>query len=132
MSREDAADRAADEDLPETLDYEAWRDALTEGLLLGQRCQECGAVSATPRQVCLDCGARSVEPVALPTTGVVHSETFIEVTPNGFDDDGYRAGIVDLGEARVFARLGGEAAIGDEVSFEGPFEGGDGPVPLFD
>jgi hypothetical protein len=127
-------DDATDTDeggLPERLDYDARLAALADGVLLGQRCRECGAVSATPRRVCMECHAEDPETVELPTDGVVHSETSIEVTPEGFDD-GYRVGIVDLGEARVLARLGGDAGIGTEVSLSGVVSDAAGSAPVFE
>ena len=120
------------DDLPDRLDYETWRTYLIDEVLLGQQCQDCGFVSTTPRRVCVECHAEEPETVELPTTGVVHSDTSIEVTPEGFDDSGYRVGIVHLGDARVTARLDDGAAIGDEVSLSGVLTEMAEPVPVFE
>lgn len=131
MNGDDTSEPENSAPLPESLDYDAWASALRDGRLLGQHCPDCGATSATPRRVCHECQARRLETVALPTEGVVHSETAIEVTPAGFDDEGYRVGIVDLDEAWVFARLAGGSEIGEAVSLAGAFTEGDGPIPVF-
>lgn len=119
------------EERADTIEYEDWREALEDGVLLGQECPECGHTSATPRRACLECGA-TPETVELPTEGVVHSETSIEVTPEEFDDAGYRVGIVDLGAARILGRLGGDVAIGDDVALAGVVDEGGDPAPRFD
>jgi uncharacterized OB-fold protein len=121
-----------DASLPARLDYDAWRQYLNDEVLLGQRCPECDHVSARPRSVCLECNAADLETIELPTDGVVHSETSIEVTPDGFDESGYRVGIVDLGEAKLLARLEGEPAIGDDVSLVGVLTESDDPAPIFE
>lgn len=117
--------------LPASLDFDTWRQYLNDEMLLGQRCQACDNVSARSRSVCLECHGTDLATVELPTEGVVHSETSIEVTPEGFDEAGYRVGIVDLGEAKLLARLEGEPAIGDEVSFVGVLTELNDPAPIF-
>lgn len=57
---------------------------------------------------------------------MVHSETSIKATPEGFDDAGFRVGTVDLGEDRVTARIDG-----DEVSLSGGLTEMAEPAPIF-
>lgn len=115
------------------LGYEEWATALEAGELLGQRCLECGHETAAPKAACGRCGARALETISLPTAGTVRAETTVAVAPEGFDGP-YRVAVVDLGEARVLARLadGRDAEIGDRVAFEGAVSSPDGePAPLF-
>ncbi len=113
------------------LTHDEWAKAVRDGDLLGQQCDECGAVIGSPKAACVECGARALETVSLPTTGTVYTETTIGVAPSEFDGP-YRVAVVDLGEARVLARLEGDAAIGDAVELAGVVETDDGdPAPLF-
>ncbi|MCU4741475.1 Zn-ribbon domain-containing OB-fold protein [Natronoglomus mannanivorans] len=113
------------------LSYDEWASALEDGELLGQRCADCGHETAAPKAACGRCGSRGLETVSLPTEGVVYSETTIAVAPAGFDGGSYRVAVIDLGEARVLARLEGDAGIGDSVEFVGSLEGREEPAPLF-
>jgi hypothetical protein len=115
----------------ERLNHTRWAEALADGVLLGMECDDCGHVGGVPKSVCPDCKSRDISATELPRTGTVYSETTIEVTPAGLDDE-YQVAIVDLGATRVLARVGGGAAIGDEVEFAGSVEYDDMPAPLFD
>lgn len=119
-----------DERASELLTHAEWAAALADGELLGQRCSNCNHETAAPKAACARCGSRTLETVSLPTEGVVYSETTVAVAPVGFDG-GYRVAVIDLGEARVLARLEGDAGIGDPVEFVGPLEDGEEPAPLF-
>ncbi|WP_255194316.1 Zn-ribbon domain-containing OB-fold protein [Natronobeatus ordinarius] len=114
----------------ELLTHQTWADALRDGELLGQRCPECGHETAAPKAACGRCGSRALETVALPTAGTVYTETTMSVVPRGFEGP-YQVGVVDLGEARVLARLEGEVAIGDRVELEGALEVDGEVAPLF-
>ncbi|WP_254545220.1 Zn-ribbon domain-containing OB-fold protein [Halomarina pelagica] len=114
-----------------SLAYDEWAAALREGDLLGVECADCGATYGTPFSVCNECGGRDLEAVDLPEEGEVYSETTITVPPVGFEGP-YRVGIVQVGPARVTARVEGEAGIGDRVVFDGAMEADDGhPAPVF-
>ncbi|WP_254809899.1 Zn-ribbon domain-containing OB-fold protein [Natronosalvus amylolyticus] len=128
MSETDSSE--ATESLPEQLNHRTWTQALREGRLLGQRCRDCGAETATPSGACNTCGSRERETIELPTTGTLYTETTVAVAPQGFDG-GYRVGIVDLGSTRVMARLEGDSDIGDSVELAGVLEV-DSPVPVFE
>lgn len=114
------------------LDYAAWGAALREGRLLGLACG-CGHTNGTPTAACPHCGSRDLERVELPTQGTVHTETTIQVPPEGFEEQGYQVGLVVLGDATVMGRFAGETvAIGDEVRLAGIFDEDDGyPAPCF-
>lgn len=116
----------------ERLTHARWTEALRDGRLLGQRCSECGNETATPAAACPACGARGLETIDLPTSGIVHTATTIEVSPTEFDA-GYRVAVIDLetdGGARVTARLEGEASIGDRVELTDVLEVRE-TVPVF-
>jgi uncharacterized OB-fold protein len=108
----------------------AWRRALREGILLGQRCPSCDHVTGAPKAACARCGERELAVEALPTTGEVYTETTISVAPEGFDGP-YRVGVVQLDDARVLGRIPDDAAIGDAVSLAGVVEADDRVAPRF-
>jgi uncharacterized OB-fold protein len=122
------------EELPAALSYHDWAAAVREGRLLGQSCEDCGHIGGVPSGACQECGSRSLSTVELPTTGTVYSETTINVPPAGFEERGYQVAVVDLGDARVMARLEGDHAdIGDEVALSGHIDTDeDHPAPTFE
>ncbi|WP_135821093.1 Zn-ribbon domain-containing OB-fold protein [Halostella litorea] len=107
-----------------------WRDALDDGLLLGQECRDCGHVTGAPKAACARCGSRALDTVRLPEEGTVYSVTRIEVAPEGFDAP-YHVAMVALDDGRVTARLDGEADIGETVTFTGAASTPEGPAPRF-
>lgn len=113
------------------LTAKAWRRALRDGLILGQRCPDCGHVTAAPKAACARCGARDLGVESLPVSGEVYTQTTIAVAPEGFEGP-YRVGVVDLGDARVLGRLPGSAEIGDAVSLAGVVEADDRVAPRFE
>lgn len=125
---------SAQAELPEDLTYADWEEAVADGRLLGQECGECGHVEGVPKGACAQCGARALETVELPTTGEVYSETTINVPPIQFDDDPYQVAIVQVGDARLLARLDDDGVeIGEEVELSGYIDADDGhPAPTFE
>jgi uncharacterized OB-fold protein len=113
-----------------TLTHEAWADALGEGDLLGVTCTDCGATYGTPFVVCNDCGSRELETTELPTEGEVYTETTVQVAPTGFESP-YQVGMVQVGSARVTARLTGDVAIGDRVVLDGLVDAASEAAPVF-
>ncbi|WP_255149539.1 Zn-ribbon domain-containing OB-fold protein [Halorarius halobius] len=122
------------QELPETLRYNDWAQAVTEGRLLGQECADCGNVEGTPKGACSACGSRALDTVELPTTGEVYTETTIQVPPVQFETRGYQVVVVEVGEARVMGRVeDGGVAIGDEVTLSGYVDTDDDhPGPVFE
>jgi uncharacterized OB-fold protein len=113
------------------LTAKAWSRALREGVLLGQRCPDCGHVTAAPKAACARCGGRELAVEALPTTGEVYTQTTIAVPPEGFEGP-YQVGVVQLDDARVLGRVPDDAEIGDEVSLGGVVEADDRVAPRFE
>ncbi|WP_255195896.1 Zn-ribbon domain-containing OB-fold protein [Halorarius litoreus] len=122
------------QELPETLDYATWARAVREGRLLGQECQDCGHVAGAPKGACAQCGSRDIETVELPTTGEVYTETTVNVPPIQFEDRGYQVALVQLGDARVMARIEGDHVdIGEAATLAGYVdEDEDHPAPVFE
>jgi uncharacterized OB-fold protein len=94
------------------------------------QCDTCKNLSAPPHVSCGRCGAVTLRPVALSGQGRILSYTTIRIPPARFrGQEPYDIAVIDLDEGlRVTARLkvpvGREAAIGDEVVFEGLVEEG--------
>jgi uncharacterized OB-fold protein len=122
------------QELPETLRYDDWARAVTEGQLLGQECADCGHVAGAPKGACAQCGSRDIETVELPTTGEVYTETTVNVPPRQFEERGYQVVLVEVGGARVMARVDGEHVdIGDEIELVDYTDEDDGhPAPVFE
>ena len=122
------------EDAPEAdrLDHERWEEALTEGTVLGLRCEDCGYVTATPKAACVRCGGHSVAVTELPDTGTVYTKTRVEVAPTEHGS-GYQIALVELGDARLLGRIadGDCVEIGDEVALRGTREYDDDTAAVF-
>jgi len=92
--------------------------------LTGGRCERCGSLGFPRREVCPRCQHAVLVPVALSTTGVVHTFTIVRIAPPGYRGEvPYAYGIVELPEAlRITATLTADdleaIAIGDTCDFE--------------
>ena len=87
---------------------------LSEGRLMGSRCEDCGALFVPPRPVCPTCHCSGMEWAETKGTGKLAAFTCIAVgTPamieEGYDrDNPYCTGVVELDESpRVVARIEG-------------------------
>lgn len=120
--------------MSDRLTHGEWNAAVKAGDLVGQRCGECERTHGTPKAACPYCGSTDLETVDLPTEGVVYTETTINVPPAGIDERGYQVALVDVGDARVTARLvDQDVEIGDEVVLAGFDEDEQGnATPRFD
>ncbi len=114
------------------LTYDDWQEALLDGLLLGQECQDCGYTTGAPKAACPRCGSRGIDAVELPLEGEVHSETTIQVPPSGFER-GYQVVVVDVGDARVTGRVDDPGVeIGDDVELSEGRETESGVAAVFE
>ena len=129
MSEELSSDGAAR--TLDDVDYAEWREQLEAGVLLGLECRSCEHVTATPKRVCSNCGARELGAVELSTRGKVYSETTINVTPEGFDGP-YQVVIVELEGVHLLVRVDDTVEIGDVVEFSGTVVTEDLPAPVFE
>lgn len=114
----------------DNLTYTKWKEALSNGIILGQECYECGHTTAAPKAACARCGCLSLETINLPVKGTVFTKTSLNVTPVNFDNS-YDVAIVSLGNARIMVHLGTEVAIGDEVEFSTVIETDSRVAPVF-
>lgn len=118
--------------LKNNLTYDSWTQALRDDILLGQRCGDCGHETGAPKAACARCGSRDPETVELPSTGTVYTETQLSVVPEPFaGKGGYQVAVVELGNARVMARIDGAVEIGTEVTFQGTIEANGNLAPVF-
>ncbi|QNG38862.1 hypothetical protein F1C76_22060 [Geodermatophilaceae bacterium NBWT11] len=121
---------------PEDIAAPYWRGA-AEGVLVLQRCGNCGVVRHYPRAICSACQSQLVEPQQADGRGTVHSWT---VTHHAFDprladDLPYTLVTVDMREGvRVLGRLDGDTAPAIDLPVRITFAPGlDGtPVPHFE
>ena len=122
---------SSENDIP--LSYADWRAYLKAGDLVGLECRSCGHVTATPKRACVECGDRSLDTHTLPNVGVVHSETTITVPPVEFEGP-YQVAVVDLGDAKILGRIGGDenVDIGATVECTDTVELDGMPAPLFE
>lgn len=122
-------------ELPDDLTYGDWASAVEDGRLLGQECADCGHVGGAPSGACPYCGNRDLRTVELPQEGEIYSETTVVVPPAGFEAGGYQVAIVQVGDARVMARLAEDdhADIGEAVELSGYVDEDEGhPAPVFE
>ncbi|WP_096390557.1 Zn-ribbon domain-containing OB-fold protein [Halopenitus persicus] len=111
-------------DLPRLLDFYDLQDAehtgihefydnLRDGDFTTTRCDACGAVHFPPRIVCPECLSDDLSYTSLPHEGTLHSFTEVRGTAaiGMTDDTPFVAGVVDLGDVRLSARI-------DDASYE--------------
>jgi len=116
---------------PAELTYEDWATALRDGTLLGQRCSDCGHVTAAPKAACAHCGSQGLTTTELPTTGEVYTETTLEVVPEGFDGP-YQVALIVLDDARVMAHVPEGVDIGQRVELTDTVEDDSAVAPVFE
>lgn len=67
------------------LTFNAFKDALKEGKLLGLRCMDCNAKTAPPNAVCTSCGSPTLKIEELVPKGTIKTFTVIRIAPTGFE-----------------------------------------------
>jgi len=106
----------------------AYDQFISQGKLMGAKCQKCGAMYVPPRPICPKCHADEMELVEMKGKGKLAAYTVITVgTPlmveEGFDrDHPYCSGVVELEEgARITARiLGVDVTKPDQIKIGTP------------
>lgn len=66
------------------LAYREYAEELKKGRLLGLRCNKCGAYTAPPKKVCMQCTSEDLDIVELSGQGIIRTFTVIRVPPEGF------------------------------------------------
>lgn len=100
---------------PGLADFEA---GLAKGAPQMARCTVCGRCHF-PSPLRCDCGANGFEPVAMPESGTLYSDTIIHAAPGAMAREApYRVGLVDLaaGGPRVLLRIWAPAGV--EITLE--------------
>jgi uncharacterized protein len=85
-----------------------FRQGLTRGELLVQKCLDCGALTMYPKYACPSCQSERLGWTPSPGRGILHSYTVMRLgAPIGFEDDlPYALGIVHLDEGvQLLGRL---------------------------
>ena len=96
---------------------------LRDGRLSTTECADCGALHYPPRIVCPECHGDDLAYVDLPDEGELFAFSTVRAgAPLGMEDEvPFVAGIVDLGDVRLSARIDAEyddLAIGDPVALK--------------
>ena len=109
---------------PEDTQIHEFYENLNEGELTTTQCTDCQSLHFPPRTICPECTGDDLEYVPLPHTGELYSFTEVRGTAAiGMNSDTpFVAGVVDLGEIRLSARvddaLYNELEIGDSVQLK--------------
>jgi len=101
---------------------------ISEGKLVGSKCQKCGAMHVPPRPICPKCHANDMELVAMKGEGKLAAYTVVAVGPpmmveEGFDrEHPYCSGVIELEEGvRITARiLGVDVTKPDQIKIGTP------------
>ena len=67
------------------LNYDKYMEAVGKGELLGLKCNDCGAIMATPRQLCANCKGENLSTINLSGRGTIATYTIISVPPPKFE-----------------------------------------------
>lgn len=85
-----------------------YRQALSEGRFVIQKCASCGICIHYPRLLCTDCGSDRLEAIEATGGGTVYSTSVIRRRPERGGD--YNVALVDLDEGpRLMSRVEGLA-----------------------
>jgi uncharacterized OB-fold protein len=92
----------------------SYRQFLSEEKLMGSKCKRCGALSAPPRSICIECHGTEMQWSEMKGDGRLAAFTCIAIGPPSMAAEGYSrehpyiSGVVELAEgARVDARIEG-------------------------
>lgn len=114
-----------------------WRRRRERYRLMGNKCEECGAIYYPSRLRCIKCGSEKLRPIELPRRGRVISYTIIYNPPKKFDKySPYAVALIELiNGTRILSQLTdidpAQIKIGMEVEavFRKLYEyGGDGHI----
>jgi uncharacterized OB-fold protein len=111
----------------------AFWEGARRGVLILQRCADCGRWQHYPRPLCLGCESTAVEFVAASGKGTVYSRTTVRVPARPGLEPPYVAAIVELDEGpRMLTHLDSESVrIGDRVRVAWRERPDAPPLPVF-
>ena len=126
------------------LTYREYAEALKGGKLLGLKCNKCGAYTAPPKKVCMQCASEDLDIVELSGTGTIRTFTVIRVAPEGFEapyivgeaelDEGpwLMGNIVDVDiEQANLSLIGKRVKVGSKTALGDKYSCGEVQVPIF-
>ena len=94
-----------------------YRQALSEGRFIIQKCTSCGTCIHYPRLLCTDCGSDRIESIEASGGGTVYSTSVIRRRPERGGD--YNVALVDLDEGpRLMSRVEGVAPGGVTIGMK--------------
>ena len=120
------------------LTYEKYAEGLKQGKLLGLKCNDCGAYTAPPKKVCMECSSENLEVVELSGKGKLQTFTVLRVCPEGFEppyivaiaetDEGpwLTGNLIDVDPDKATMELiGQKVKIGHKIVPQDKFSGGE-------
>ena len=126
------------------LTYKEYAGSLKEGKLLGLECNKCGAYTAPPRKVCMQCSSEDLDIAELSGIGTIRTFTVIRVAPEGLEapyivgeaelDEGpwLMGNIVDVDiEQASLDLIGKRVKVGSKTSPGDKYSCGEVQVPIF-
>ncbi|MFF4776627.1 Zn-ribbon domain-containing OB-fold protein [Microtetraspora fusca] len=111
----------------------AFWDGARNGVLVLQRCADCGRWQHYPRPLCLGCESTSLESVPASGSGTIYSCTTVRISARPDLEPPYIAAIVELDEGpRMLTNVAGDTArIGDRVRIGWRHRTDAPPLPIF-
>jgi hypothetical protein len=123
-----------------------YNESLKKDVLLGLKCNECGAINVPPKMVCGQCTSTDMEVVALSGRGSIQTFTTVFVAPEGreaeipytvvmveLDEGPWIAGnLIDIDPSKVTMEvIGRSVQLGHKVFPGDKYSAGDMARPLF-
>ncbi len=123
-----------------------YSESLKKDVLLGLKCNECGAINVPPKMVCGQCTSTDMEVVALSGRGSIQTFTTVFVAPEGreaeipytvvmveLDEGPWIAGnLIDIDPSKVTMEvIGRSVQLGHKVFPGDKYSAGDMARPLF-
>ena len=123
-----------------------YNESLKKDVLLGLKCNECGAINVPPKMVCGQCTSTDMEVVALSGRGSIQTFTTVFVAPEGreaeapytvvmveLDEGPWIAGnLIDIDPSKATMELIGRSVkLGHKVFPGDKYSAGDMARPLF-
>ena len=123
-----------------------YNESLKKDVLLGLKCNECGAINVPPKMVCGQCTSTDMEIVALSGRGSIQTFTTVFVAPEGreaevpytvvmveLDEGPWIAGnLIDIDPSKATMELiGRNVKLGHKVFPGDKYSAGDMARPLF-
>ena len=126
------------------LAYREYAEELKRGKLLGLKCNKCGAYTAPPKKVCMQCASEDLDIAELSGKGTIRTFTVVRVPPEGFEapyivavaelDEGpwLMGNIIDIEiDQATLDLIGKRVRVGSKTARGDKFSCGEVEVPTF-